>query len=181
MSKSRITLLVVIATVVIGGLWFYKRAEAHGQPDFRFATVERADISSTVSATGALSAVRAVQVGTQVSGQVAAIYVDFNDHVKKGQLVARIDPTLQEQAVAEAQASLERSQAQFQQAKAEYERNQELFDAKIVTASEFSSIQANYAVAKSNVTSAQINLGKARQNLAYTSHLRAHRRRGGVA
>lgn len=169
MSKTRITILIALVTVVGGGLWFYKRAEAGGQPDFRYGTVERTDIQSTVSATGALNAVRTVQVGTQVSGQISAIYVDFNDKVKKGQLIARIDPVLQEQAVAEAGAALERAQAQFQQAKSEYDRNKELYDAKIVTATEFSAIEATYAVARSNVTSAQISLNRAKQNLDYTS------------
>lgn len=169
MSKTRISVLIALVIVVGGGLWFYKRAEASGQPNFRYGSVERTDIQSTVSATGALDPVRTVQVGTQVSGQISAIYVDFNDKVKKGQLIARIDPVLQEQAVAEAGASLERAQAQFQQAKSEYDRNKELFDAKIVTATEFSAIEATYAVAKSNVTSAQISLNRARQNLDYTS------------
>ena len=82
-----------------------------------------ATCKSTVSATGTLSAVRTVQVGTQVSGQVAEIYVDFNDQVKKGQLLARIDPTLQQQAVQDAQARLERAQAQLTQAQDDYERN----------------------------------------------------------
>ncbi len=169
MSKTRISALIVLVIVVGGGLWFYKRAEAGGQPNFRYGAVERGDIQSTVSATGALSAVRTVQVGTQVSGQISAIYVDFNDKVKKGQLIARIDPVLQQQAVAEAAAALERSQAQFQQARSDYERNKELYDAKIVTATEFSAIEASYAVAKSNVTSAQISLDRAKQNLDYTS------------
>ncbi len=169
MSKTRISVLIALVIVVGGGLWFYKRAEASGQPNFRYGAVERSDIQSTVSATGALDAVRTVQVGTQVSGQISAIYVDFNDKVKKGQLIARIDPVLQQQAVAEAAASLERSQAQFEQAKSDYDRNKELYDAKIVTATEFSGIQASYAVAKSNVKSAQISLDRAKQNLDYTS------------
>lgn len=168
MSKTRISILVTLIVVIGGGLWFYKRADASDKPSFRYGSVERTDIESTVTATGALNAVRTVQVGTQVSGQISAIYVDFNDRVKKGQLIARIDPVLQQQAVAEAAASLERSQAQFQQAKADYERNKELFDAKIVTASEFSAIQASYAVARTNVTSAEISLNRAKQNLAYT-------------
>jgi len=168
MSKTRISILVILIIVVGGGLWFYKRADASDNTSFRYGTVDRANIEATVTATGTLDAVRSVQVGTQVSGQISAIYVDFNDRVTKGQLIARIDPVLQQQAVAEAGASLERAEAQFQQAQADYERNKELFDAKIVTASEFSAIQASYAVAKSNVTSAQISLDRAKQNLAYT-------------
>lgn len=169
MKKTRIATAAVLIGAASGGLWFYKRAEARELPSFRYATIERTTLESTVSATGSLSAVRTVQVGTQVSGQISALYVDFNDKVRKGQLLARIDPTLQQQAVSESQAALERAEAQFAQAKAEYDRNKQLFDSKIVTESEFSTIQANYAVAKSNVRSAQISLDKTRQNLAYTS------------
>lgn len=169
MTKSRITAIIIVATLVTGGLWFYQRADATEVDSFRFATIEVADLESTVSATGALNAVTTVQVGTQVSGQLSEILVDFNDRVKEGQLLARIDPTLQRQAVSEAQAALDRASAQYNQASEEYERNKGLFEKQIVTASEFSSIQANYSVQQSNLRSAQINLDRARQNLAYTS------------
>src|ERR687889_565714 len=94
--------------------------------------IAAASIKSTVSATGALQAVRTVQVGTQVSGQIAQIFVDFNDKVKKGQLLARIDPTLQRQAVGDAQAGVVRAQAQLTQAKSEYDRSRSLHDDKII-------------------------------------------------
>lgn len=158
----------VLLSAAAGGAWFHQRADASALPAYRTAAIERADLRSTVSATGALSAVRTVQVGTQVSGQVAEIYVDFNDRVKKGQLLARIDPTLQEAAVEEAQAGLERAQAQLTQARGEYERQKQLHDAKIVTASEFSATEANYRVAQAQLRSAEIALNRARQNLGYT-------------
>ena len=110
-----------------------------------------------------------MQVGTQVSGQISAIYVDFNSKVKKGQLIARIDPTLQQQAVQDAQAGVARAQATLAQTKAEYDRNKLLHDQKIVTDPEFNTAQLNYQLAKANATSAQIALDKARQNLSYTS------------
>ena len=78
-----------------------------------------------------------VQVGTQVSGQVSAIYADFNDKVKKGQLLARIDATLLQQAVQEAAAGMDRVQSQLTLAQGDYERNKQLFDQKVITASEF--------------------------------------------
>jgi HlyD family secretion protein len=170
MNKSRAGLAVALVCIVGAGIfWFYRSAEARNAPTFRFASVEKTSLESTVSATGALSAVRTVQVGTQVSGQVAALYVDFNDKVRKGQLLARIDPTLQQQAVQAAQAALDRANAQLLQAKAEYDRNKQLFDAQVVTATEFSTIQVNFSVAQSNVRSAGIDLEKARKNLSYTS------------
>ena len=170
MNKSRVGLAIALVSTIGAGLfWFYRSAEARSTPEFRFATIETSTLESTVSATGALSAVRTVQVGTQVSGQIAALYVDFNDKVKKGQLLARIDPTLQEQAVAEGQAALDRADAQLAQAKAEFDRNKQLYDAQVITATEFTTIQVTYRLAQSNVRSAQISLDRTRQNLAYTS------------
>ncbi|HET7372117.1 MAG TPA: efflux RND transporter periplasmic adaptor subunit [Gemmatimonadaceae bacterium] len=149
--------------------WLYKRADAKEAPAYRTAAVTRGSLKSTVSATGTLQAVRTVQVGTQVSGQVAQIYVDFNDKVKKGELLARIDPTLQQQAVQDAEAQLEKTQATLKQAQDEYARNKQLLDAKVITASEFSTVQSNFSVQQASVKSAEIALQRAKQNLAYTS------------
>ena len=104
MSKLKIAIPALVLATVGGWTWFYQRAEGKETVSYRTSPVTRASIKSTVSATGALQAVRTVQVGTQVSGQISQIYVDFNDKVKKGQLIARIDPTLQQQAVQDAQA-----------------------------------------------------------------------------
>src|SRR5688500_20294828 len=110
MTKKRsaiaAVLLVALASVAV---LVHRAAFALETTGYRFTTVERGDIESTVSATGTLSAVRTVSVGTQVSGQIAELLVDYNDEVKQGQLLARIDPTLQQQAVTDAQASVERA------------------------------------------------------------------------
>ncbi|HJQ21893.1 MAG TPA: efflux RND transporter periplasmic adaptor subunit [Gemmatimonadaceae bacterium] len=169
MNRIQMAAVAVGVSVLGGSAWMYKRADASEAPAYRFATIERGNLTSTVSATGALSAVRTVQVGTQVSGQVSAIFADFNDKVKKGQLLATIDPTLQRQAVEDAQAGLERAQAQLNLAQEEYDRNKQLFDQKIITAAEYGTVNANLAVAKSNVKSATVTLQRARQNLAYTN------------
>src|SRR5688572_24387400 len=167
-KKTRFAVGAIVAAVAAGALWIYRNAEASEGPAYRFATVMRGNLESTVSATGALSAVTTVQVGTQVSGQLAQIYVDFNDRVKKGQLLARIDPTLQQQAVLDAQAGLVRAQADLERSRAEYERNKTLFDQKVLTATEFNTAQYNYTVAQSSVKSAQVALDRARKNLSYT-------------
>jgi HlyD family secretion protein len=169
MNKKQIAAAAAGLSLLAGGAWFYRHAEAKEAPAYRFAAVERGSVQSSVAATGALSAVRTVQVGTQVSGQVSAIYADFNDRVKKGQLLARIDPTLQQQAVQDAQAGLERAQAQLSLAQAEYARNKQLFDAKIVTASEFGAVESNFSVQQANVKSARIALERAQKNLGYTA------------
>ena len=169
MNKKTIAAAAAVVVLAAGGVAIYRRADAKQAPAYRFATVTRGNLESTVSATGALSAVKTVQVGTQVSGQIAAIYADFNQKVKKGQLLARIDPTLQQQAVQDAQAGVERVQSQYTMAKQEYDREKTLFDSKVITASEFNTAQSNYEVGKANLKSAQIALDKARQNLAYTN------------
>src|SRR5262245_23925813 len=168
MNKVKITSAAIACAMLGGTTWFYRRAEGSERPAYRTAAVERASLKSTVSATGKLSAVRTVQVGTQVSGQIAQIFVDFNDKVKKGELLARIDPTLQEQAVQDAQAQLERAQAQLTQAQDEYTRNKQLFDARVITPIEFGATQATFSVQQAAVKSAQIALDRAKQNLAYT-------------
>lgn len=167
-KKTFFPLVAAIALAGAGGLWWYTRADARDLPSFRFATIERGSLQSTVSATGALNAVRTVQVGTQVSGQISAIYADFNDRVKKGQLLARVDPTLQEQAVRDAQAILERNMADRDEAKRNFDRNQQLFERKVLTEAEYNTSQYQLQVASANVKSAQVSLDRARRNLGYT-------------
>lgn len=169
MNRVKVTAIASGLAILGGATWFYRRADAKEVSPYRTAAVTLGSVKSTVSATGALSAVTTVQVGTQVSGQVSAIYVDFNQHVKKGELLARIDPTLQQQAVQDAEAQLERAQATLSEAEAEYQRNKQLADAKVITASEFGPIASNFEVQKATVKSAQIALDRAKQQLAYTN------------
>ncbi len=168
MKKLKIVVATVALATLGGTAWFYQRADGKEAPAYRTAAVARGSLSATVSATGALQAVQTVQVGTQVSGQVAQILVDFNDHVKKGQLLATIDPTLQQQAVEDAQAQLEKAQAQLKQAQDEYTREKALLDARVITQSEFDATQSTFSVQQATVKSAQIALDRAKQNLAYT-------------
>jgi HlyD family secretion protein len=168
LNANRLPLTAIAVAILAASGWYYKRGESAESPIYRTATIERGSVKSTVSATGTLNAVKTIQVGTQVSGQIAAIYADYNDHVRKGQLLATIDPALQNQAVEEAQAQLERAMATMEQVKGDYERSKQLYEWKAITASEFSAVQSNYAVRKADVKSAQIALDRARQNLAYT-------------
>jgi len=169
MNRKRIVIGAGSVLALVAILWFVMHSRASAMPAYRLATVERGNIQQTVSATGALSAVKTVQVGTQVSGQVAEILADFNSLVKKGQLLARIDPTLQQQTVRDAQAQLEKAQAQERQTQQEYNRNQPLFTQKFISASEFSTVQVNLSVAQAGVKSAQVTLDRAKQNLSYTN------------
>jgi HlyD family secretion protein len=168
MKSKRVIAAVVAFAVIVSGAWMFLRRSGSADVTYRFASIEHGDLESAVSATGTLNAVTTVQVGTQVSGQVAAIYVDFNDHVKQGQLLARIDPTLSEQAVSEAQAGLARSQAEVAQARETYNRNKSLYADKVVTDQEMSTAKYALDVAQANLRSSQVSLDRARRNLAYT-------------
>ena len=169
MNRKRILIAVAALVALMAILGFVLRSRNKGDTSFRTGKVELGNIEQVVSATGALSAVKTVQVGTQVSGLLAGIFADFNDRVTKGQLLARIDPTLQEQAVRDAQAQLERAQAQLRQAQQEYNRNAPLARDKFISASEFGTVQVNLSVAQASVKSAQVTLDRARQNLSYTN------------
>lgn len=168
-NRSRILIAAAVIVVLAGLAWYFFHSSGAGPTSYRYGAVERGDVSQTVSSTGALSAVKTVQVGTQVSGKVVALFVDFNDRVTQGQLLARIDPTLQEQAVTDAQAQLTRAQAQLAQARDEYNRNLPLFQDKFISASEFGTVQVNLSVAQAQVKSAEVTLQRAKQNLSYTN------------
>ena len=133
MTRRTITGAALLPLAAAAALWALPRDRTDADTTYRLATIERGAVRATVSATGTLSAVTTVQVGTQVSGQIAALYVDFNDRVRRGQLLARIDATLPEQAVREAETSLARSRAELEQAQSEYTRNRELHEHKVVT------------------------------------------------
>lgn len=169
MKKKLFIILGGVAVLAIAGFLVYRFAFAKAAPAYRFVTVERGNIRSTVSATGTLNAVTTVSVGTQVSGQITELLVDFNDHVKKGQLLARVDPTLAQQAVTDAQANLEKAQAQEIQASSEYQRNRELTRQGLVAKSAYEVAQANARVSAAGVKSGRVALDRARQNLSYTN------------
>jgi HlyD family secretion protein len=169
MKKRPLIIAVAAVVAVAAGIWIWRQGASDEAPVYRFASLTRGDLEAAVSATGTLNAVTTVQVGTQVSGKVVSTLADFNDEVKKGQLIARIDPTLLQQAVRDAQAGLERSQAELEQSEREYERNEQLFQRKVLTEIEFNNAKYALAVARANVKSAQVTLDRARQNLSYTS------------
>ena len=168
MTRKPILLAVAVVAVAALGFWAWKKAAGNDKPEYRYATVERGNLEAAVSATGTLSAVTTVQVGTQVSGKIVEMRADFNDRVKKGELVARIDPTILQQQVRDAAAGLERNQAELEQAEREYTRNEGLFQRKVLTEIEFNTAKYTLAVARANVKSAQVAVDRAKQNLAYT-------------
>jgi HlyD family secretion protein len=163
---------VLLTTAVLIGLaaagWWWRSFRTPSPPQYRTGTVEQGDLRASVTATGSLSAVRTVEVGTQVSGQIAALYADYNDRVRRGQLIARIDPTMQRQAIQEAEAVRTRAEAQLVQSEDDFARTSALHDGGFVTQAEYALARTNRTLAVSNVTSAMVALERARQNLSYT-------------
>ncbi|MEA2163332.1 MAG: HlyD family secretion protein [Thermoanaerobaculia bacterium] len=169
MRKKSIIAALLIAVIAAVGLFIYRDGLAKDAPAFRFVTIEKGNMQSKVSATGTLGAVTAVSVGTQVSGQVASLLVDYNDVVKKGQLLARIDPTLAQSAVVEAQASVDKAQAELLQMQRDYKRNQDLSKEGLIAKSAYEQSQSSMMVAQAQVRSAQVAMDRAKQNLSFTS------------
>jgi HlyD family secretion protein len=109
---KRVLSILIVAAVLGGGVWAYLYAQARGNaPKFRTAKAERGPLTAAISATGNLNAVTTVQVGSQVSGQIKELLVDFNSIVKRGQIIARIDPQIFEAQVQQAAADVATARA----------------------------------------------------------------------
>lgn len=157
---------VVVAGAAISVVALRRDADA---PSYRFVTVERGSVDSVVSATGTLSAVTTVQVGTQVSGLIAKLNVDFNDRVTKGQVIAQLDTTLLDSNLRDVEASLERSEAELRHAERELMRFKSLHEQGISADADLNTAQYTFDVANAQVKSARASLERARQNLAYAT------------
>jgi HlyD family secretion protein len=162
-KKIWIPALVVIAFAAWALVGRGKSAEG----GYRLTSVERGNVEQVVTATGTLQATETVDVGTQVSGQISAIYVDYNDHVKKGQLIAQIDPTILQQQVQSADASLAQAKANLDQSQRQLTRTKDLYKTQVVTDADMDQAQYNYDVAKASYEQATVNLERAKRNLAY--------------
>ncbi len=167
----RMRRIVVVASVVAIGLavaWGVvtkRNGNADGQ--YEFVTIERGDLENVITGTGTLSAVGTVEVGTQVSGTIDYILVDFNDRVTKGQVLAVLDTTMLSAAVRDAEAGVVRSQAQYEQAQRDLQRNQRLFERQFVSEEQLQDARTAAAVSHATLLSARAALNRARVNLAY--------------
>jgi len=161
---SLIVAFVVFIVLIVGSCHKGKKSYT-----FETAVVKKGSIINTITATGTVEADTTVLIGTQVSGVINKIYVDFNSHVRKGQLLAELDKTPLQTQVQQAEASLDdaTSEAAFQ--KVTYERYQALLDKKLVAQADFDQVKYNYDKAKANMKTAQAGYDKAKVNLSYAS------------
>jgi len=179
MKKTVIGILIAAVCAAAAYLIF---SDNKNEMSFRTEKVIKGDIVSMVTATGTVNAVTTVLVGTQVSGTVKKIYADFNTKVKKGQLIARIDPATFEAQVAQARANLlaakanlEKSEATLVDTKRTMERNRELLSKNLIAQSDLDTAETNYetskaqvSVSKSQVAQTEAALRIAESNLGYT-------------
>lgn len=154
--------LGVLGMLLIGML--ARRAPENVQAQYVFTNVERGTITLSVSSTGTLSARETVEVGTQVSGLVKAVHVDYNDRVRQGQLLALIETETLDANLRDAEAGLTRAEAQLEEAQAEWTRNQPLHASGYIAEREFQPIRTALAAAQASVVSAEASVAKAKQN-----------------
>jgi HlyD family secretion protein len=167
-KRSFVILLVVVA-VVAAAFILLKFTRKAGAGDYKTASVQRGSISSTVTATGTLNPVTTVQVGSQISGTVAELHADFNSRVRRGELIALIDTTFLAASVREAEASVERAQAEAKQAGIDLERAKALQERQLNSKFDYESVFTKYEGALANLKSARAQFARAKVNLRYAS------------
>jgi HlyD family secretion protein len=135
--------------------------------EWRTVPIEKGDLNVEVTASGIANPHFLVQVGTQVSGTIARIVVDFNSHVQKGQLIALLDTTFLHAAIEDAKASLRKAEAQESLARKNAERTKQLFDKGLAAQADLDQATADYESTKAAISSVQSALDRAKINLAY--------------
>lgn len=169
MNKKKIIIIIGIIAVLFIGAFIIKPFSKSGNgAKFELEEIKRGNLENIVSCTGTLSAVSTVNVGSQVSGIVEKMLVDFNDNVKKGDLLAVLDKTMFNASVKDAEAGILRARAQYDQAQAELKRNQPLFEKGHLSESEFLVTKTNAETATASLRSAESTLKRAQTQLAYT-------------
>jgi len=168
--KKKLLYSILGVAIVLGATGYYLvNNNKNEEIQLRFEKVTRGDIQVVVTATGTLSAVTTVQVGSQVSGTIAKINVDFNDKVKKGQIVAQIDPTFLEASVRDAEASMQRAVAQYNEAARNYERIKTLLEKGLASQADYDAALTQYETSKAARRQTEAQLERAKINLRYAT------------
>jgi HlyD family secretion protein len=157
---------VILSLAVLAG-----SCRGSGKKDEQYKTekADRGNITQTVTATGTLSAVTTVQIGSQVSGVISRLYADFNSRVHKGQLLAELDPTPFQQQVEQRQADVAKSRVEAANAKITYERQKRLNGAGLAAQADLDGAKAQYESALAQVRQSEAALSQAQTNLHYTT------------
>ncbi len=180
--KKLVVTVLVLGLLGGGGYWYYRYSQKPEAPTVTTAAVTRGDVFETVGATGTLAAVTTVQVGTQVSGTIQALYADFNSLVRKGQVLARLDPSLFQTQIEQARANLIRAQADLERlrvtladAQTKLNRARELSNRQLIPRTDLETAEVNVRSAEAQirsqeaqVTQAQASLNQNQVNLEHT-------------
>ena len=162
MGVAAVVLVALIALLLSGG----KNEE---KIEFETAQVKKDNIHSTITATGTIEPVTSVTVGTQVSGIVSKLYVDYNSVVKKGQVIAELDKTNLISELNKAKADLSSAQSTLNYEQANFNRYQKLYDKGLVSSDEYETARLSYHKARQTVASSSENVQKAQTNLGYAT------------
>jgi HlyD family secretion protein len=169
-SIGKIFLGVTVAAALIGGgVWYAKqRAAMNPEQRYKLATIEKGDVTQTVSANGTLNPVVLVSVGTQVSGTVRKLYVDFNDKVEKGQPLLELDDALVSAAERQSAANVVSAQASLELAQANEARMKALFAQEYVSKQEYDQVRQALKAAQAQLALARAQNDRDRANLGFT-------------
>jgi HlyD family secretion protein len=169
--KLRTVLIVAVVIAVAAGAYAFYRQRNSKAPEakYRTETVDKGTVAETVTATGTISAVTTVQVGSQVSGIIAKIYVDFNSPVTKGQLLAELDPTPFKLQVQQREADLQQSMVQMRNAEVQFQRSGRLLAEQLTPQADYDAAKANFDGMKAQVDQSQAALKASQTSLSYTN------------
>jgi HlyD family secretion protein len=168
-AKARFIICVIVSAALLAGIVSCRK----GNSAYTYTTgvARKGSIINIITASGTIQADTTVAVGTQVSGVVRKIYVDFNTPVRKGQLIAELDKTPLETQVQQAEASLEDAKSEVEFQKVTFERYKALLDKKLVAQADFDQVKYNYDKAKANLKTSQAGYDKSIVNLNYATIL----------
>ena len=170
MSKKKIISLAVGVIIVAGiAIWAFGGQAKKRKVVYETATVDRANISNSVTATGTIEPVTEVEVGTQVSGIIDRLYADYNSVVTKGQLIAEMDKVTLQSELASQKATYDGAKAEYEYQQENYERNKGLHEKQLISDTDYEQRLYNYQKAKSAFDSSKASLAKAERNLSYAT------------
>ena len=169
MKKKKLWMTVGGVVAVLAVAFFLVASGKNDKVTYRLEKVDRGDVVMSISATGTLSADTTVQVGSQVSGRIAKIYVDFNSVVKRGQLLAQLDPTFLQAALSQAKAGVTKATAALNQAQRDYSRTKGLFDKTLASQADMDAAVTNLESAQASLEQAKAGFEGADVNLRYAT------------
>lgn len=169
MKKIIIVLLFVVVFGVAGYLLTPKRAEVFSEKDFDMAVVEKGNVAYVVTASGKIQPINKVSVGTQVSGIIEEVLVDYNDEVKENQVLARLDTSVLQENLNDAKARLDLATAKKKISELNYERLNKLYKEKLISKANLEEAEIDLETAKANVLSSQADYNKAERNFGYAT------------